>query len=66
MTEFSNKHEILGPVAMCECHATTLFGASERMDLVFAIIAFHTTPKGVLWDKIHYLRENQFAVIHDI
>ena len=51
---------------LCKCHATILFGSSERMDLVFAIIAFHTTPESVPWDKIHYLRENQFAVIHDI
>ena len=50
---------------LCECHATILLGASERNDLVFAIISFHTTSEGVQWNKIHHLREIQFAVVHD-
>ena len=49
-----------------ECHATILLGASERKDLVFAIIAIYTTSESVPWNKIHHLRENQFAVVHDI
>ena len=47
-----------------EGHAAILIRTSEPLDLAVAAVALHATPKGVPWQMIHDLREDQPSRIH--